>query len=413
MGRSFNLFWTSMSVSVLGSELTTFAIPIIAAVSLGATAQQMGLLVACSQIPNIFVSILAGPAIDRSAMRSLLAVLDFGRSILLALIAVLAFTGYLSIPTLAVIAFLIGCANSAFDTAYVGFTPYLVSQDSLYQANSRVEASNSTAQVVGPSLGGALVGSAGPAFSALSAAVAFLSAALLVLRIGESGSADKADDLTRESVSVLQYRNLVSSGLKFVWRSPALRLIVISSGSFNLFSGASASILTLFILRELGLTPTLFGIAAGIGSIGGLIGAALTPFLVGRLGAPLVIGLSLLTAALGELIVVWSPRSASGASIFVTISTFTAVSGITIFIVANIAIRQQVIPRSRIASVYGSMRFFTRGLLPIGALCSGLLVSLFGLRGGLIAIGVGQVLVALYCLAKRRKLDISVTSNGF
>jgi len=407
LGRSFHLFWTSMSVSVLGSELTTFAIPVIAAVTLGASPFQMGLLVACSQAPNIFVSILVGPAIDRSSMRNVLCLLDLGRGVILALVAVLAITGNLTVVLLAVVAFLLGCANSAFDTTYVAFTPHLVTEAELFRANSRVEASSSTAQVVGPSLGGVLVGVAGPALSAVSAAVAFIGAAGLILRVKDGGRVAGVGNGSSERQTLSAYGGLVTHGLRFVWTILPLRVIAISSGTFNFFSGASASVLTLFVLRELGLSPELYGLAVGVGSLGGLLGAALTPALVSRFGAPQTIGLSLLVAALGELIVVWSPQATLSAFIFVAVSTFIAVAGVTVFIVANISVRQQVTPWDRLASVYGSMRFISRGLLPLGALCSALLVARWGLAGSLVAVGLGQVTVAIGCLTVRKWLAVA------
>ena len=61
----FRKLWAGHSVSAVGSEVTVLAVPLCAAVLLGASAFQMGLLTAAATLPNLVVGLLAGVWVDR------------------------------------------------------------------------------------------------------------------------------------------------------------------------------------------------------------------------------------------------------------------------------------------------------------------------------------------------------------
>ena len=67
--RDFRLVWSAYSISAIGSEVTVLALPLAAAVLLGASAWQMGLLVAAGTAPYIGFSLLVGAWIDRLSRR--------------------------------------------------------------------------------------------------------------------------------------------------------------------------------------------------------------------------------------------------------------------------------------------------------------------------------------------------------
>ncbi len=56
----FLKLWAAQSVSLFGSEITTLALPLTAALALGATPIQMGLLAAAGQAPFLLCSLAAG-----------------------------------------------------------------------------------------------------------------------------------------------------------------------------------------------------------------------------------------------------------------------------------------------------------------------------------------------------------------
>ncbi|MDQ3554959.1 MAG: MFS transporter, partial [Chloroflexota bacterium] len=75
-GRDFRLFWLGQSVSFVGWEVTSLALPLTAVVLLGASPAQMGLLVAVQNLPFLLVGLMAGVWVDRFRRRPILVTSD-------------------------------------------------------------------------------------------------------------------------------------------------------------------------------------------------------------------------------------------------------------------------------------------------------------------------------------------------
>jgi len=78
--RGFGVFWAARTISLLGDQITLLALPLTAAVWLGATPAQMGLLTATAMLPTPLLGLFAGAWVDRRARRPLLIVADLPRT---------------------------------------------------------------------------------------------------------------------------------------------------------------------------------------------------------------------------------------------------------------------------------------------------------------------------------------------
>jgi hypothetical protein len=64
--RDFLKLWSALSVSLMGSEITELALPLLAALTLRASALEMGVLAAAGQIPFLLFSSLPAGVWGRS-----------------------------------------------------------------------------------------------------------------------------------------------------------------------------------------------------------------------------------------------------------------------------------------------------------------------------------------------------------
>ena len=80
---------------------------------------------------------------------------------MLATIPVAQLAGILTLAQLCVVALLVSVFSAFFDVAYQSYLPMLVEEDQLVDGNAKIGGSQSFAQVAGPSVGGALVGTVG------------------------------------------------------------------------------------------------------------------------------------------------------------------------------------------------------------------------------------------------------------
>ena len=96
----FLKLWVGETVSLVGSQVTTLALPLTAVILLKATSVQLGFLYAAGFAPFLFLTLFAGVWIDHSRRRPILIVTNIGRAVLLSLIPVLALLGWLRIEYL-------------------------------------------------------------------------------------------------------------------------------------------------------------------------------------------------------------------------------------------------------------------------------------------------------------------------
>src|SRR5689334_23765481 len=84
----FLRFWTGHSVSQLGTAMTQVALPLVALLTLGATAAEVGLLRTAEFLPYLLLTLPAGALVDRVRRRPLMVGCDLWRAAFLVLVPV-------------------------------------------------------------------------------------------------------------------------------------------------------------------------------------------------------------------------------------------------------------------------------------------------------------------------------------
>jgi MFS family permease len=82
----FLKLWAGETVSLVGSQVTTLALPLTAVILLKATSVQLGFLYAAGFAPFLFLTLFAGVWVDHHRRRPMLLVTNIGRAVLLGLI---------------------------------------------------------------------------------------------------------------------------------------------------------------------------------------------------------------------------------------------------------------------------------------------------------------------------------------
>jgi len=150
LGRDFDLLWAGLSISLMGSEITAVALPLLAALTLDASPLGMAAIAACGKAAYLVVGVPAGVLADRVRRRPLIIVADVARSLLLTGVVLLAVRGSLSIALVAGAAFVLESLAALFDVAHYSYLPWILGRDRLLRGNGRLQASYSTAEAAGP-----------------------------------------------------------------------------------------------------------------------------------------------------------------------------------------------------------------------------------------------------------------------
>src|SRR5918999_5510045 len=146
--------WGAQGISAFGSQITLVALPLVAILTLDATAFQVAALTAIEFTPFIFVSIPAGVWVDRLRRRPILVLTDIGRGASLLSIPVAYGLDALTLPHLYAVGFVNGVLTVFFTLAYQAYVPSLVEREHLVDANARFEATETLARLAGPASAG-------------------------------------------------------------------------------------------------------------------------------------------------------------------------------------------------------------------------------------------------------------------
>jgi predicted MFS family arabinose efflux permease len=369
----FLKLWAAQSISQLGDQVTYLALPLVAVLTLDASAAQMGFLMALELAPHLLFSLMAGVWIERSQRRRHLMILaDIARALLLASVPLAAAFDVLSFPQLYGVAFAVGTFAVMFDISWSTLFITIVPRRDVVEANSKLSLSRSVSFVTGPSLAGFLVQVLTAPVTLLLDAFSFLGSALFLTRI-------RSKEPPVEHDGNGAFRSL-KDGMRFVLGDELIRADLGCAATLNLFNFVFHAIFVLYATKELGVAPGTLGVALGAGAVGGIIGALFAP----RLERAIGIGPSMMVGAVlfpAPLILV-PIASGSELTLGVLLGTaeFFSSVGVMIFDVSAASMMFLRTPHRIRSRTTGTFRFVNYGIRPIGALLGGALGTAIGLQ---------------------------------
>ena len=386
----FLKLWMGESISLVGSQITFLALPLTAVTVLEATAFEMGVLGAVEFAPFLLLSLVAGVWADRLPRRPILIAANIGRAFLLGTIPILAFNGWLTMSALYIIAFGVGVLTVFFDVAYQSYLPVLVTRDQLVEGNSKLEGSRSVAEIAGPALAGGLVQRFTAPIAIALDAVSFLISAFFLglIRQREEAShpAEKWKPIWGE----------IREGLEVVFRNPILRSIAGCTATNNFFSNVRFAVLTIYVVRQLGIQPGVLGIIFAVGSVGALIGAFWGSAIARRWGVgPTLIG-AIAVGSVGSLALPAAREPFAFAAAMLTLGLFVNSSANPVYNITQVSLRQSIIPLRLQGRMNASMRFLVWGTIPLGSLTGGVLGEVVGIHTTLLIGALGGLLAVLW-----------------
>ncbi|MFV2104311.1 MFS transporter [Micromonospora sp. LOL_024] len=371
---NFRKFWIGETLSLLGTEVTRFALPLIAVLTLSASAFEVGLLNAMRYVPIVIVSLFAGIWLDRRRRLPVLVASNVGRAICIGLVPLLVVFDSLTLWVLCLVALALGTLTVLFDVGSLSFVPSVVDRTQLPDANGRLQASFSLAMIVGPGLGGFLVAAlTAPvtlAVDALSYAVSVV--LLLSIRIREP-----EPDVPAIRPTV---RESIAEGLRAVFGNAVLRNLLTQSATFNLAQNAMLTVFVLYTVRGLGLSAQQLGLVLGLGSLGSFAGALLANRITRRVGYGRMLRAATIVAGLAPLMFLAARGPDLGSVAVLTAAYGVAGFMLVIYNVNTVSLRQVVTPNRLLARMNASYRMVLFGTIPLGALLGGTLAQYLGLR---------------------------------
>jgi MFS family permease len=279
LGRDFGWLWAAFAASTVGSWLALDAFPLIALIVLHSSAAQVSALAAAGLAVGALLALPLGPWVEFRRKRPVMIAMDLIRFAVVLTLPVAYVFGFLGFAQLLVVSVIVAAADIVFTAASGAHLKDLVRPDDLLVANGRFETTLWTATAVGPPLGGFAVGALGPLTTVVMDAVSYVLSALGIRAIG--GRESRPPTRPARRLGLVD----VVEGWRYILRHPRLRPLFFNTVLVNGLIMASAPLLAVLLLRDLGFAPWQYGLAFGVPCLGGLIGSQLARPLVTRFGA--------------------------------------------------------------------------------------------------------------------------------
>ncbi|MFI9387696.1 MFS transporter [Kutzneria sp. NPDC052558] len=367
MNPDFRRLFVGNSVSLLGSSVTTVALPLSAVVYLHASPFQMGLLGVATLAPHLVFGLPAGVWVDRLPYRRILVAADIAQALLVGAVPVLAWLGVLSLWQLYVIVLLAGVANLFENVTAQSFTPHLVPREELLSANSTLMASNATVNTTGSAVGSALVTVFAAPFALAVDAVSFAVAGFFKARISTPGPPPRPG--SRHLVAE------VGAGLRAVFTQPTVRVVIVAAALGALAGQMQNVVLVLFLVQGLKLPSGLVGLAITVVGVAAVLSAVAAAPISRRLGSGPAFILGMLISAVAGPVLALAGGPLPVVLIVVALAQILRGVGPSLYGVNQQTLRQTLVPAELLSRVNATWRFLVYGLQPIGALLGGALGS--------------------------------------
>lgn len=329
--------------------------PLVAVLSLGASASGTGLLQTAQTLPFLLLSIPLGVWADRHSRKRIMAAAEGLRALALA-------------ATLAMLGFVGACGTVAYSVAAPALIPALVGRAALARANGAIELARSAAYSAGPAIGAALVDRIGAQWAYGFAAALSAHAVLLIVRL---------PDVRAPAAPRKRFVAELLDGARFVRRDRHLRPMIVTAVFFNVGFFTLQAVYVPYAVRHLALGASQIGMTFAAYGIGMMGGAALASAIARRVrfGVVLTIGpVGGLVASLVMAVSIFAPSFWLAASSF-----FLLGAGPILWSVASTTLRQAITPPAMLGRVCAINGTATYGARPLGALVGAVVAARFGI----------------------------------
>jgi MFS family permease len=380
-GRFWRLY-ASSATSNLADGIGRTALPLLAASYTRDPVLVAG-LTTFAFLPWLLFALVSGALVDRVDRRYAMSAANALRALASGTLVVLTVLHAGSVPALYAVAFVLGTAETVYDSATRALLPQVIGRRDLDRANSLLTVEETLGQqFVGSPVGSALFAVAVALPLGLNAA-GFALAAVLVLTVRGAYRPARSGEAT-------SVRRDMADGVRWLAGHRLLRGLTVVSAATAFAQSMGTGVLVLYVLEVLGLPPAAFGLLLLGTGVGGLLGGLLTPWLARRFGRSPMLTLGAVVAAGAE-----GALALTSSGVVATVLGAVSAAGVMVWNVLTMSLRQSIIPESMFGRVQGAYRTLVWGGIALGSVAGGAVAHAVGLRALFLVIGAALLVLAV------------------
>ena len=405
LGKDFSRIWSASLITNLVDGVLRLSAPLLA-VSLTQDPVLIGLMTALGLLPWLFFAIPIGAYVDRVDRRKALVWGNALRSAIAVFVAFSIAQEFINIWILLGCVFLFGICEVLVDTTSQSVLPQILDKSNFERGNSRLQISEViVAQFAGSPLSGFLY-AISIALPFYFSTAGFVAAALLLALFPFQKDVNPVheDDQGKERLGI---KGDIKFALNYLYQDKRILSIVLITTSIGFFYSISTAVAPLFVLKELNVAPSLFGVVLAIQGVGALVGSIAAPAASKKFGRGRALGINLVLASFMIVLTGIAPN----VYVFVAISVVVGFT-ISVWNILLMSLYQSLIPTHLYGRIHGARRTIVWGLMPIGSVIGGVIA-----RGGLrLPFLIGGGIATLIALVSFKRIvevgDESVSTSG-
>lgn len=393
--RDFTLVVIGQIISLFGNAILRFALPLYLLRETGSSTL-FGMVTACSFAPMVVLSMIGGVLADRVNKRNIMVGLDFCTAVL---ILIFYFTlGKLpTVPLFIAVLMLLYGISGTYQPSVQASIPLLVSSEKLIAGNAVINQVNTLSGLLGPVMGGIMLGMWEIYPILILSIVCFAFSAVMEIFIHIPH-----EKRIRESGILAVIGNDLKDSYQFVKAErPIFLSVVLLISIFNLVLSAVMIVGTpVLITQVLKLSDTMYGFTQGALALGGLCGGVLTAVISEKLKLKSSYILLLVCAAavalMGISLLLHIPAIIS--YWVITLMSFTIMGASTLFVVQIYTMVQRQTPPQLVGKIMAALISIAMCGQPIGQAVYGILFDIFESRAWIVLLvaAAAAFLISLY-----------------
>ena len=376
--RDLALVAAGRGVSMLGDEVAVIALALWAS-HVGHGTLAVAALVMAATLPQLLAAPWAGLLVDRLPARRLISTVSLLQAVVcLALVPAVRADSLVGAVILVV---LLNLGQTIASPAWQALVPSIVAPDQLNRALSLVQSATAAAMLLGPAVGGLLVGTVGTSSALVVDAVSFLVLAVVAVALRHD---------RRPEGSGVREKGEMTAGVRLIASDPLLRSVLVLVTALVLGAGAINVAEIFLITRTLGAGPEAYGAVGALFAAGLLLGAVLARKERSVVAAGRALVVVTLSMALSMVVLGLSPTLAVAALASLAVGVG---NGMLNVIAQSIFVRRS--PQEVLGRVFAALQGVVGAAMLLATGLGGVLLGVLDVRTLIVGSGVVAVVALL------------------
>ena len=311
--RNYRFLWASSTFSFTGMQMQQ-VIRALLAWELTESFAASGLIAMSFGLPMLMFALVGGSLADRMEKRNLTLMTQGATGLLALLTAIMVATDTITFEILFAIGFVQGTFFAFGMPARMPLMAEVVGPTQVMSAIAMSNAAMNFTRLFGPAIAGVIVAASGlaAAYFAMSSLYIFSTGLLLMVPTGLSAVARAQREAAGGPMGPMgrprpqgSMMTEIGLGLRYVWTTPRLRLLISMMFIITLFAMPYVILLAGYVQEDLGRSDADFGWLQSIAGIGALVASLAVATLTEFNRKPLVQWLAGIGSGIGMLLLAW------------------------------------------------------------------------------------------------------------